>query len=93
MRKSLAESRGLLWQLLLSGMMKGGGGLLTFVCFIFIARSAAVDEYGLFSITLLAASLLCCLVVGGQRGHRAGCIHCNPEPAFHVGRHSCELDA
>lgn len=66
MRKSLAESRGLLWQLLLSGMMKGGGGLLTFVCFIFIARSAAVDEYGLFSIAFSSASLLCYVMVGGQ---------------------------
>ena len=44
MRRSLAESRGLLWQLLLSGVMKGGGGLLAFACFMFIARAASPGE-------------------------------------------------
>lgn len=66
MRKSLAESRGLLLQLALSGLMKGGGGLLTFVCFIFIARSASADEYGLFSIAFSVASLACYVIAGGQ---------------------------
>ncbi|MDG6078257.1 lipopolysaccharide biosynthesis protein [Erythrobacter litoralis] len=66
MTRSPGERRGLLFQLLISGAMKGGGGLLTFACFIFIARAASAEQYGLFSILFSIAMLACYVIVGGQ---------------------------
>ena len=56
----------LLIEILLSGAVKAGGGLLAFVCFVFIARSANAQEYGTFAVAFSIASLACYFIVAGQ---------------------------